>query len=111
MLAVDKSTLKNNTILFLTLVFYFRVCFPESVRWMCLEFDSQCCTAQVEDSLQLYLPSIKGREDANLSAFEDYWPVLSKFSGTSNWPTSSIILPGKNASLMLLFSSFFKSNF
>ena len=58
-----------------------------------MEFDSQCCTTQVEDSLQLYLPSIKGREDS-VTALEDYWPVLSKFSGTSNWPSTSIILPG-----------------
>ncbi|XP_046440285.1 E3 ubiquitin-protein ligase MYCBP2-like isoform X2 [Daphnia pulex] len=74
-------------------VSHFRVSFPESVRWMCLEFDGQCCTSQVEDSLQLYLPSVfpKNQADASLA---DYWPALKKFGGTDNWPTHSMILPG-----------------
>ncbi len=61
---------------------------------MCLEFDSQCCTSQLEDLLQLYLPSVfpKTQSDASLA---DYWPVLKKFGGTDNWPTHSVILPGK----------------
>jgi hypothetical protein len=60
---------------------------------MCLEFDGQCCTSQVEDSLQLYLPSVfpKNQADASLA---DYWPALKKFGGTDNWPTHSMILPG-----------------
>ena len=63
---------------------------------MCLEFDSQCCTSQLEDLLQLYLPSVfpKTQSDASLA---DYWPVLKKFGGTDNWPTHSVILPGKIA--------------
>jgi E3 ubiquitin-protein ligase MYCBP2 len=74
---------------------------------MCLEFDSQCCTTQVEDSLQLYLPSFKGREDS-VTNLEDYWPVLSKFSGTSNWPSTSIILPGDV--VVRIYSNFSLSN-
>ncbi|KAG8222420.1 hypothetical protein J437_LFUL008417, partial [Ladona fulva] len=35
----------------------YRVSFPESVKWLCIEFDSRCGTAQAEDSLQLYIPS------------------------------------------------------
>lgn len=68
----------------------FRVKFPESVKWMSLEFDSACSTIQPEDSLQLYVPStdhISNKkygnhylEDAD-SAPLPYWPVLHKFSG------------------------------
>ncbi|KAK4016037.1 hypothetical protein OUZ56_031000 [Daphnia magna] len=74
-------------------VSHFRVCFPESVRWMCLEFDSQCCTSQVEDSLQLHLPTTLPKSHANVS-LADYWPLLKKFGGTDNWPSHSMILPG-----------------
>ena len=84
-------------------VSHYRVHFPESVRWMCLEFDGQCCTTQAEDSLQLYLPSAaaaaatadsKDKADAGPVSLSDYWPVLSRFSGVDNWPTASLILPG-----------------
>ncbi|GFN82137.1 myc binding protein 2 [Plakobranchus ocellatus] len=36
----------------------YKVEFPRSVRWMVVEFDSQCATAQPEDSLQLYVPAM-----------------------------------------------------
>jgi len=36
----------------------YRVSFPETVRWMVVEFDPQCGTAQAEDSLQLYIPRL-----------------------------------------------------
>ena len=69
---------------------------------MALEFDPQCGTAQGEDSLQLYIPakgfksnlkwaSLKKSEDDELAS---WWPVYKKFSGTSNWPTLGLILPG-----------------
>ena len=62
---------------------------------MCLEFDSQCCTAQPEDSLQLYLPSAHSKKQESESvSLSDYWPVLAKFSGADNWPAASLILPG-----------------
>lgn len=70
-------------------------CFPENVRWMCLEFDNQCSTSQVEDSLQLYLPSVFPKSRGDASVLADYWPVLTKFGGSDNWPTHSLILPGK----------------
>ncbi|GAB6023050.1 hypothetical protein CHUAL_007142 [Chamberlinius hualienensis] len=80
----------------------YKVSFPESIKWMLLEFDSQCGTAQNEDSLQLYIPSIKEPcgtctgfdEDDDKDTPTPYWPVLQRFSGTSNWPQTGIILPG-----------------
>lgn len=40
--------------------FDFSVLFPESVKWLAIEFDPQCGTAQAEDTLQLYIPTIDG---------------------------------------------------
>ena len=39
-------------------VIHYRVTFPESVKWMTVEFTPDCGTAQPEDYLQLYLPKI-----------------------------------------------------
>lgn len=63
---------------------------------MCLEFDSQCCTSQIEDSLQLHVPTTLPKSHANVS-LADYWPVLKKFGGNDNWPSHSILLPGKTS--------------
>lgn len=65
-----------------------------------MEFDPQCGTAQSEDVLRLMIP---GR-NAHISGFGPKFPVhdslnswveLKKFSGSSGWPTSVLILPGK----------------
>lgn len=58
---------------------------------MSLEFDPQCATAQPEDSLQLYVPTLSNGQlkTSNRSAQSEepdslplpYWPVLHKFSG------------------------------
>lgn len=59
---------------------------------MSLEFDPQCATAQPEDCLQLYVPTIlddRSKMAHNKISFLDeqdslplpYWPVLHKFSG------------------------------
>lgn len=74
-------------------MFCFRVTFPETVKWMSLEFDPQCATAQPEDCLQLYVPTISDTiqksttinktthsEEPDPPALP-YWPVLHKFSG------------------------------
>ncbi|KAK4298747.1 hypothetical protein Pmani_028926 [Petrolisthes manimaculis] len=96
----------------------YRVSFPPSVQWMTLEFDQQCGTAQPEDSLQVYIPSLSmkdngvlfpggggetGQEQRSLqvnqgqdAAPPPYWAVLSKFSGTQNWPHQTVVLPGHN---------------
>lgn len=89
-------------------VAYYRVTFPHCVRWISLEFDPQCATAQVEDSLQLYIPSksnyggvwLNATQITNVAnSSEDehylpYWPVFRKFSGQTDWPTTALILPG-----------------
>ncbi|XP_063604995.1 E3 ubiquitin-protein ligase MYCBP2-like, partial [Penaeus indicus] len=94
----------------------YRVSFPSSVQWMTLEFDPQCGTAQPEDSLQVYVPSLSSTEvdigAGGLPIYSDgqergtavsqdqegapppYWAVLNKFSGTQNWPHQTVILPG-----------------
>jgi len=76
---------------------------------MVLEFDPQCGTAQVEDTLQLYIPArhkTPSYKSPNQEAADDddddddlelspRWPVYEKFSTKSNWPTMGLILPGK----------------
>lgn len=83
-----------------------KVRFPASVRWMALEFDPRCGTAQAEDSLQLYVPSHNGRgqllsttgrgaeEDEEDTASLPFWPVLKRFCGAADWPATATILPG-----------------
>ncbi|ESO93790.1 hypothetical protein LOTGIDRAFT_153260, partial [Lottia gigantea] len=86
----------------------YKVEFPPSVRWIAIEFDNQCSTAQPEDSLQLSVPTSLGSKDLTISTKNQddqsskpsYWPLLKKFSGTSNWPKQAVILPGHE----LLFS-------
>ena len=46
----------------------YRVVFPASVRWMSVEFDSACCTAQQEDSLQLYIRNPASQRPRNLAS-------------------------------------------
>jgi len=92
------------------------------VRWMSIEFDGDCGTAQSEDCLQLYIPAVTQHitstsstastaaaaaaaaaadDDDGVGDGDDggvevsaWWPVLNKFHGTDGWPTSAIILPG-----------------
>ena len=82
-------------------MFVVQVTFPEKVRWLVLEFDPQCGTAQVEDTLQLYVPARHSHsaprwsrpkpEDVDLT---NWWPVYKKFSGSANWPSLALVLPG-----------------
>lgn len=78
----------------------YRVSFPETVKWISVEFDSQCGTAQPEDSLQLYIPSLtasltpQARSEDDEAPTSPYWSVLHKFSGSSNWPQMAVVLPG-----------------
>lgn len=83
----------------------FQVTFPETVKWMALEFDPACGTAQNEDVLQLLIPSRLGsvvtacpqptnrNEEAKTS--QKFCSVFKKFSGSDNWPKQAVILPGK----------------
>ena len=72
------------------------------MKWLCIEFDPQCGTAQAEDSLQLYIPSLpftakRAADDNDAdSSPVPYWPILQKFNrGSNNWPQAAIVLPGK----------------
>jgi E3 ubiquitin-protein ligase MYCBP2 len=86
----------------------YRVKFPPTVKWMCVEFDSRCATAQPEDTLQIYVPEApqpkcweSTKNGKNNEQNNTLWPILKKFQGKSNsWPTSSIIIPGNE----LIFS-------
>lgn len=79
--------------------------FPDCVKWMVLEFDPQCGTAQAEDTLQLYLPAFDNsclsmnctvkESDGDCDKKLTYWPVLKKFSGTDNWPKQTVVLAGR----------------
>lgn len=64
--------------------------FPETVKWMSLEFDPACSTVQPEDSLQIYIPALEYMSDQrhdNLHSIDGesppmpYWPVLNKLCG------------------------------
>ena len=81
---------------------------------MSVEFDSACCTAQQEDSLQLYIRNPASQQPRNLASplvtsqsantslvkSQKYSPVLNKFSGKTNWPSHGVVLPGN----VILFS-------
>ncbi|XP_063987126.1 E3 ubiquitin-protein ligase MYCBP2 isoform X2 [Diachasmimorpha longicaudata] len=68
----------------------YKVAFPNSVKWITLEFTPECGTCQPEDYLQLYIPNIMGDKGASFNV-----PVLHKMSNiSSQWPQSAIVLPG-----------------
>ncbi|EDM02456.1 pam, highwire, rpm 1 (predicted) [Rattus norvegicus] len=82
---------------------YWQVTFPECVRWMTIEFDPQCGTAQSEDVLRLLTP-VRTIQNAGYgakvtSAHENLnsWIELKKYSGSSGWPTMVLVLPGNEA--------------
>ncbi len=83
----------------------YQVTFPEAVKWLVIEFDPQCSTAQNEDTLQLYVPTKTRDGDAKWfspakapEAEEEmkprWWPVLKRFKGITNWPEQAVVLPG-----------------
>lgn len=100
----------------------YKVTFPGQVKWMSLEFDPACGTAQVEDSLQLYIPTqrsnaaglfwnssynppvphtppkpttVNSNSDQFIAMDTQWWPVLHRFHGTSQWPNMAVVLPGE----------------
>ncbi|KAG8452232.1 hypothetical protein GDO86_004144 [Hymenochirus boettgeri] len=83
-------------------VMQYKVTFPECVRWISVEFDQQCGTAQSEDVLRLMIPGrnipISGF-GPKLAIHESLnaWVEIKKFSGSSGWPTAVLILPGNEA--------------
>lgn len=82
--------------------------FPECVRWITIEFDTQCGTAQSEDVLRLLIPvriaQSLGFGPKHTSVHENLnsWIELKKFSGSSGWPTMVLVLPGNTEMLMYL---------
>ncbi|KAF7242031.1 E3 ubiquitin-protein ligase MYCBP2, partial [Varanus komodoensis] len=84
-------------------VTHYKVAFPECVRWMTIEFDSQCATAQSEDVLRLLIPariiqnSGFGPKLSSVHENLNSWIELKKFSGLSGWPTMVLVLPGNEA--------------
>ncbi|XP_066169509.1 E3 ubiquitin-protein ligase MYCBP2 isoform X13 [Sylvia atricapilla] len=84
-------------------VTHYKVTFPECVRWITIEFDTQCGTAQSEDVLRLLIPvrvaQSLGFGPKHTSVHENLnsWIELKKFSGSSGWPTMVLVLPGNEA--------------
>ncbi|XP_039221607.1 E3 ubiquitin-protein ligase MYCBP2 isoform X13 [Crotalus tigris] len=82
---------------------HYKVTFPECVRWITIEFDGQCGTAQSEDVLRLLIParvlqfSGFGPKQASVHENLNSWIELKKFSGSSGWPTMVVVLPGNEA--------------
>lgn len=79
-----------------------QVSFPDCVRWTTIEFDQQCGTAQPEDVIRLLIPS----RTLHLSSLGgkplihdtiNTWTELKKFSGSTGWPTTVLVLPGRRA--------------
>uniref|UniRef100_A0A9J8C3B6 E3 ubiquitin-protein ligase MYCBP2 n=1 Tax=Cyprinus carpio carpio TaxID=630221 RepID=A0A9J8C3B6_CYPCA len=84
----------------------YKVSFPDCVRWVTIEFDPQCGTAQPEDVLRLLIPSrsmhFSGLGSKSLAHETiNSWTELKKFSGSSGWPTSVLVLPGNEAHFSL----------
>ncbi|KAJ8404609.1 hypothetical protein AAFF_G00334720 [Aldrovandia affinis] len=80
----------------------YKVSFPDCVRWITIEFDPQCGTAQPEDVLRLLIPSrslhFSGSGPKPLAHETiNTWTELKKFSGAGGWPTSVLVLPGNEA--------------
>ncbi|XP_069061349.1 E3 ubiquitin-protein ligase MYCBP2 isoform X13 [Pleurodeles waltl] len=84
-------------------VTHYKVSFPECVRWISIEFDSQCGTAQPEDVLRLMIPVRMiqsagfGPKHSAVHESLNSWIELKKFSGSAGWPTMILILPGNEA--------------
>lgn len=67
-----------------------RVSFPDTVKWISLEFDIACSLAQPEDSLQIFVPKIDSPNsihlggninmDDNFQNSMPLWPVLQKYT-------------------------------
>ncbi|XP_062904556.1 E3 ubiquitin-protein ligase MYCBP2 isoform X16 [Mobula hypostoma] len=79
-----------------------KVTFPDCVRWMTVEFDPLCGTAQPEDVLRLLIPNkaFQGSGFGPKSTSHDVlnsWIELKKFSGSTGWPTTVLVLPGNDA--------------
>lgn len=104
-----------------TSIYSYKVEFPQSVKWMSLEFDPQCGTAQPEDCLKILIPesldSIKNAKSdekgkvkiqKNISSNEkdsqtssEQQIMIKKFNTENGWSTNAIIVPGNEIMLSL----------
>lgn len=106
-----------------TSIYSYKVEFPPSVKWMSLEFDPQCGTAQPEDCLKLLIPTImnnarssktdvndcgKMNIQKNISSNEkdqqtssEQQIMIKKFNTENGWSTNAIIVPGNEIMLSL----------
>ncbi|XP_060843295.1 E3 ubiquitin-protein ligase MYCBP2 isoform X2 [Rhopalosiphum padi] len=91
----------------------YKVKFPKEVKWLCLEFDPRSCTAQTEDSLQLYIPNYRdhSNDDNKHVVTTPYIPVLKKFSNDPmEWPFAAVMLPGNEVMFSLETASDYLKN-
>lgn len=104
-----------------TSIYSYKVEFPPSVKWMSLEFDPQCGTAQPEDCLKILIPANldninsgkcdekgKMKIQKNISfnekdqhASTEQQIMIKKFNTESGWSTNAIIVPGNEIMLSL----------
>lgn len=101
-----------------TSIYSYKVEFPPSVKWMSLEFDPQCGTAQPEDCLKILIPAMsdiarntdetgKVKVQKNiLSNDKDQQTsneqiMIKKFNTENGWSTNAIIVPGNEIMLSL----------
>ncbi|XP_076245488.1 MYC binding protein highwire [Calliopsis andreniformis] len=96
---------------------HYKVTFPDTVKWLTIEFTPECGTAQPEDYLQLYIPNIVSNSHAGTHvsvAAEDaplHWPVLHKLSNVqSQWPQNAVVLPGNEVIFSLETASDYMKN-
>lgn len=104
-----------------TSIYSYKVEFPPSVKWMSLEFDPQCGTAQPEDCLKILIPvnieNIKRNQnedsgkvkiqknfaanDKDAQSSDEHQIMIKKFNTESGWSTNAIIVPGREIMLSL----------
>ncbi|XP_076287336.1 MYC binding protein highwire isoform X6 [Lasioglossum baleicum] len=98
-------------------VSHYRVSFPDTVKWLSIEFTPECGTAQPEDYLQLYIPNIIPSTSPGIhvnTTTDDpplHWPVLHKMSNIqSQWPQNAVVLPGSEVIFSLETASDYMKN-
>lgn len=104
-----------------TSIYSYKVEFPSSVKWISLEFDPQCGTAQPEDCLKIFIPANiqnirknqkggKGKvkiqksftsNDKDNRTSEEQQIMIKKFNTENRWSTNAIIVPGSDIMLSL----------
>lgn len=101
-----------------TSIYSYKVEFPSSVKWMSLEFDPQCGTAQPEDCLKILIPAhmhvMRTRHDErgrvkvqkNITSNDkdtssEQQIMIKKFNTENGWSTNAIIVPGNEIMLSL----------